>query len=131
MSDAAPTLVWFRRDLRLADHPALTAAVAAGGPVIPVFVLDPEIEALGAAAKWRLGLSIADLGARLRAMGSDLVLRRGAVPEVMRDLAAATGARTVRWSRLYAPAWVARDKAVKASLADAGVAGECDPGLVF
>lgn len=128
MRDGGPTLVWFRRDLRLADHPALTAAAAAGGPVIPVFVLDPETEALGAAAKWRLGLSVADLGARLRAMSSRLVLRRGPAPEALRDLAAATGARQVRWSRLYAPDWVARDRAVKAALSDAGVAGESHPG---
>ncbi|MEL6424959.1 MAG: deoxyribodipyrimidine photo-lyase, partial [Pseudomonadota bacterium] len=37
-----PTLLWLRRDLRLADHPALQAACADGGPVIPVFILDPE-----------------------------------------------------------------------------------------
>jgi deoxyribodipyrimidine photo-lyase len=55
---AAPVLVWFRRDLRLSDNPALRAATEAG-PVIPVFVLDPETEAIGAAARWRLGLSIA------------------------------------------------------------------------
>ncbi len=35
-----PVILWFRRDLRLADHPALTAAIARGGPVIPVFILD-------------------------------------------------------------------------------------------
>lgn len=65
MTDRRPVLFWFRRDLRLSDHPGLTAACAAGGPVIPVFVLDPETAAIGAAPRWRLGLSVADLGARL------------------------------------------------------------------
>jgi hypothetical protein len=73
----APVLLWLRRDLRLADHPALRAAMA-DGPVIPVFVLDPETEALGAASRWRLGLGLAELAARLEAKGSRLVLRRGA-----------------------------------------------------
>ena len=52
----SPLIYWVRRDLRLSDHPALTAAVATGRPVVPLFILDAETEALGAAAKWRLGL---------------------------------------------------------------------------
>ncbi len=40
MTDVRPILVWFRRDFRLADHAALTAAVSLGVPVIPVFVHD-------------------------------------------------------------------------------------------
>jgi deoxyribodipyrimidine photo-lyase len=37
-----PTIVWLRRDLRLADQAAFVAALAQGGPVIPVYVLDDE-----------------------------------------------------------------------------------------
>ena len=77
MSDATPVLYWLRRDLRLSDHPGLAQVAASGRPVIPVFVLDPETEALGAAAKWRLGLGIAAFRAALREIGSDLILRRG------------------------------------------------------
>ncbi len=124
---AAPTLLWVRRDLRLADNAALTAAATAG-PVIPVFVLDPETEALGAAAKWRLGLGVAAFGNSLRAAGSDLVLRRGPAAEVLVALARETGAAAVRWSRLYAPETVARDKAVKVALEAAGVGAESHPG---
>ena len=51
----APTLLWLRRDLRLGDHPALTAAVERGGPVIPVFIHDDSVAGLGAAPKWRMG----------------------------------------------------------------------------
>ena len=119
-----PVLVWFRRDLRLADHPALTAALATGAPVIPVFVLDPETEALGAAAKWRLGRSLADLAARLQGRGSALTLRRGPALETLRALVAETGAAAVHWSRLYASDWVARDKAVKEGLRADGLAVE-------
>ncbi len=128
MTDRRAALIWFRRDLRLADHPALQAAIASDGPVIPVFVLDPETEALGAAVRWRLGLSIADLRARLRAMGSDLILRRGPAEAVLRGLAAEVGAASAHWSRLYAPRFVERDKAVKAGLKADGVAAESHPG---
>ncbi|HAR51185.1 MAG TPA: deoxyribodipyrimidine photolyase, partial [Roseovarius nubinhibens] len=48
-----PTLLWLRRDLRQSDHPALRAAVARGGPVIPVMIRDDQMAQLGAAPKWR------------------------------------------------------------------------------
>lgn len=117
----APVLLWLRRDLRLADHPALVAA-REKGPVIPVFVLDPETEALGAAAKWRLGLSLADLASRLEEKGSRLILRRGVADQVIPELARAAGAQAVHWSRLYAPQWVRRDQGVERALDKAGVA---------
>ena len=43
--DVAPSLLWFRLDLRLADNPALHAAIQRGGAVIPVFIYAPEEEA--------------------------------------------------------------------------------------
>ena len=120
MPNAAPVLVWFRRDLRLSDHQALTAACAGGGPVIPVFVLDKETETLGAAPKWRLGLSIADLAQRLESLGSRLILRRGNALTVLRDLLHETGGRAVHWTRLYSPEAIARDKGVKSHLRSEG-----------
>jgi len=50
-----PAIVWFRLDLRLADNPALQAAVKHGGAVIPVFIHDPEAEALGNPVALRIG----------------------------------------------------------------------------
>ena len=57
-----PILLWIRRDLRLSDHPALSAAVVSGRPIIPVFIRDSGVVALGAAPKWRLGLGLEDRG---------------------------------------------------------------------
>ena len=128
MSDAKPVLFWFRRDLRLSDNPGLAAACRDGGPVVPVFLLDPETEALGAAARWRLGRSVADLGRRLEAIGSRLILRRGPAAGTLLALAEETGARGVRWTRLYAPETVARDRQVKARLAAAGIGATSHPG---
>ena len=125
------TLLWLRRDLRLSDHPALAAALADGGPVIPVFVLDPETEAMGAASQWRLARALEVFGETLDALGSRLVLRRGPARETLLALAEETGAGTLRWTRLYAPAWVARDKAVEAALTDAGLTAESHPGFLL
>ena len=67
-----PILVWFRRDLRLADQMALAAA-ARSGPVIPVYILDdetPKHRIMGGASRWWLNHSLASLDANLRAAGS-------------------------------------------------------------
>jgi deoxyribodipyrimidine photo-lyase len=120
MSDR-PLILWFRRDLRLGDQPMLAEAVASGRPVLPVFILDPETEALGAAPKWRLGLSVAAFAQRLERLGLRLVLRRGPALDVLTQLSAETGAGGVWWSRLYDPGSVARDTAVKAALKAMGL----------
>lgn len=128
----APTLVWLRRDLRLDDHPALLAAAATGGAVIPVFILDPETEALGAAHRWRLGRAIEALSASLAARGSRLILRRGPALACLRALAAETDARAVHWSRLYDGAARTRDEAVKMALkADGLDARSFNGALIF
>jgi deoxyribodipyrimidine photo-lyase len=129
-SQTSPTILWLRRDLRLSDHEALTDA-AARGPVVPVFILDPETEALGAAPKWRLGLSLAALARDLARAGSRLILRRGPALPVLTALAAETGAAAVHWTRLYDPAAVARDREAKAGLRAAGRAARSFPGHVL
>ena len=117
----SPILLWFRRDLRLGDHEALTAAVATGRPVIPVFIHDDQVASLGAAPKMRLGLGIAKFAETLEGMGSRLIRRKGPALAVLRDLIAETGAGAVYWSRLYDPASKARDTNVKAALKDDGI----------
>ncbi|KUF09060.1 cryptochrome/photolyase family protein [Pseudoponticoccus marisrubri] len=116
MSDTAPVLLWFRRDLRLSDHAALRAAVAAGGPVIPVVLRDALVEGLGTAPQWRLGLGLEALDAALEEKGSRLILRSGRAVEMLPALVEETGARAVYWSRAYDPESVARDTEVKAAL---------------
>ena len=131
MTEKTPILVWFRRDLRLADHPALDAAARSGRAVIPLFIRDESVDALGAAAKFRLGLSIAALGKSLADHGSRLVLRSGPVQAVLEALIAETGAGAVLWSRLYDPDAIARDSAVKVALTARGVQAESFPGHVL
>ena len=127
MSDA-PLLLWFRRDLRLSDHPMLTAAVETGRPLIPLFILDPETEGLGAAAKWRLGQGLATFGAALAVLGSRLILRRGPALPVLQGLMSETGAAGVHWSRLYDQGSRARDEGVKSALRAEGRVAVSHPG---
>lgn len=129
---AAPVLVWFRRDLRLADQPALRAAAETGRPVIPVFILDEIAEGYGAAFKWRHGLGVARLARELAARGSRLILRRGPAAGALLALARQSGAGTVLWSRAYDPDAVARDRTVKSALTEAGLEALSLPGhLLF
>jgi deoxyribodipyrimidine photo-lyase len=100
-------LVWLRRDLRLADNPALYHAAKAG-PVVCVYVFDndsPKHHAYGGASRWWLHHSLESLGKSLKAKGSKLILRRGDAVDVLTKLAAETGAAAVQANRHYEPWW--------------------------
>ena len=116
-------LVWFRRDLRLSDNPALRRAVDEADTVIPVFVHDDtEGEwAHGAASRWWLHHSLAALDEALREKGSRLVIRRGEPLEELRRVAQDTGAGSVHWNRLYDPHLVTRDTRIKEGLGESGI----------
>ncbi len=121
---AAPIIVWFRQDLRLHDHAALAAAVAAGAPVVPVYVFDEESPGKwmpGAASRWWLHESLKSLDTSLRKRGSHLVLARGPAPAVLADLARETGARAIYWSRGYEPWAVRLERALYRTLEGVGV----------
>ncbi len=109
-----PTLLWFRRDLRLSDQAALVAA-AGQGPVIPVYILDdetPKHRRIGGASRWWLHHSLASLDAGLRGKGSRLILRHGKSDEMLGALAKETGATRVHAIRHYEPWWRNAEHAV-------------------
>src|SRR5512134_2071250 len=100
-------IVWLRRDLRLADTPALAAATRACKRVIPVYIHAPDEEAPwepGAASHWWLHQSLRALQDSLRQRGARLLLRTGASLATLQELVAETGARAVYWNRRYEPA---------------------------
>ena len=131
MSDKSPILLWYRRDLRLSDHPALSAAANAGRPVIPVFIKDKSVNALGAAPKWRLGLGVGALADSLEGVSSRLLLREGDALEVLQALIKETGAGAVYWSRLYDPDSVQRDSKIKETLCNDGIEAKSFGGHVM
>lgn len=123
----APSIHWFRLDLRLADNPALRAAIERGGAVVPVFIWSPEEEAPwqpGGASRWWLHQSLAALDGQLRILGSRLVIQRGPTLGTLRALVKETGASAVFWNRRYEPAVIARDAIVKEALDQDGLAVE-------
>jgi deoxyribodipyrimidine photo-lyase len=131
---SGPALVWFRRDLRLADNPALAAALAVCRTVIPVFVHAPDEEAPwqpGAASDAWVHRSLSALDESLRQIGARLVVRRGPTLQTLRALAAETGATHVYWNRLYEPAVVARDGIVQAALRADGLGIETFNGTLL
>ncbi len=117
--DSAPSILWFRQDLRLADNPALDAALARNAPILPVYVLDDETPgrwAAGGAGRWWLHCSLKSLAADLENLGRPLVLRRGPAERVVLELAAEVGAGAVYWNRCYEPFAIARDTRIKTAL---------------
>jgi deoxyribodipyrimidine photo-lyase len=124
----AVALVWFRRDLRLDDNPALQAALDAGHVPVPVYLHAPAEEAPwapGAASEAWLRRSLAALDASLRLRGSRLIVRSGwSSAALLQALIGETGACAVHWNRLYEPACVARDTAIEHDLVASGIEAE-------
>ena len=82
-------IVWFKRDLRTVDHAALVAA-SAGGTVIPLYVVEPPYWQLPdtSARQWAfIRESLLELNFRLTALGAPLIVRTGAVVDVLAELA--------------------------------------------
>lgn len=120
---SAPILLWFRQDLRLADHRALTAALALGRPIIPVYILDdatPGAWRMGGASRWWLHESLTVLSRNLEGLGSRLVLKRGSSPDCLDELMEATGADAIYATRCYEPWARALEEDVAARLETAG-----------
>ncbi len=128
------TIVWFRRDLRLDDNPALAAA-AARGHVVPVYIHAPEEEAPwepGAASRWWLHWSLEKLAASLAKAGAPLVVRPGPSLGALRAVAAEFAATHVVWNRRYEPALVKRDTVIKKALTTGGLVIESfNGGLLY
>jgi deoxyribodipyrimidine photo-lyase len=113
----APSLLWFRRDLRLADNPALLAA-AGDGPVLPLFVLDPVL--WGPAGPARRAYLTGSLRALSAATGGLAVVDGDPVRRVV-EAARAVGARQVHAAADFGPYGARRDAAVAQALADSGI----------
>ncbi|GIL75052.1 hypothetical protein Vretifemale_4894, partial [Volvox reticuliferus] len=119
-------IMWFRRDLRVDDNPALVAALNASASVIPVFVWAPEEEGQfqpGRCSRWWTKHSLVDLQQALAALGSRLIIRRSTdSTAALLKVVAEVGAEAVFFNHLYDPISLMRDHDCKRGLAAAGVA---------
>ena len=117
-------LLWFRRDLRLSDHPALTRAVLDFDRVVAVFVLDDALRhgrfASAPREAFMLGCLRA-LDADLRERGSGLVVREGRPEQALAELAGAVDADAVLWTSDVSPYARSRDRRVSEALCARGV----------
>jgi len=125
------SVVWFRRDLRVYDLPALAAAVEAG-PVVPCFIFDDRLLTRGrfvspTRVRFMLGC-LEDLRGSLRERGSDLILRRGSPESVLLELAEEVGANHVHWTADISPWAVWRDGRVGDALDRTGIGHTAHPG---
>ena len=123
MKTESPIILWFRKDLRLMDNPALRSALERGA-IVPVFVWSPDEEGdwpPGGASRFWLHQSLQALDGKLRELGSRLIIRHGNSQEVLESLVKETGANAIFWNRRYEPAIIERDKSIKEHFRKSGI----------
>jgi deoxyribodipyrimidine photo-lyase len=123
-----PTLLWFRRDLRLRDHPALAAAADDDAEVLACFVLDPQLEASSGERRLQF---LSDSLARLRdGLDGRLLVTRGRPEQQIPRIAKEIGASSVHISEDFTPFGKRRDERVRAALDSVPLVATGSPYLV-
>ncbi|KAF7837472.1 cryptochrome-1-like isoform X1 [Senna tora] len=118
------TIVWFRRDLRIEDNPALAAA-AKEGSIFPVYIWCPTEEGQfypGRVSRWWLKHSLAHLNQSLKSLGAELVLiKTHSTLEALLECINAVQATKVVFNHLYDPVSLVRDHNIKEKLVELGI----------
>lgn len=109
-------IVWFRNDLRVHDHPALSAACQDADHVIPLFIFDAKLANKSANRTRFLLESLQDLRQSLNSRGADLVIREGDALKQLAALCKEQNVTAIYYSADFTPYALKRDKAIKASL---------------
>jgi deoxyribodipyrimidine photo-lyase len=105
-------IVWFRRDLRVHDHPPLHEALAAHDRIVPVFVLDERLTRVSPSRTSFMLDCLRELRCALRDRGGELFVREGRPETVLLELARETDATAVYWAPDVSPYSRARDERV-------------------
>ena len=106
-------IIWFRRDLRLSDNPALLAAIAASDEIVPVFILDQKL--ISATGTKRLAYLAESLHALDASLNNNLHVMVGDQVEVLNELLTRYQAEEVHISEEFEPYGAKRDARVEAS----------------
>ncbi|MDJ0922306.1 MAG: deoxyribodipyrimidine photo-lyase [Henriciella sp.] len=133
-ADSNPAIVWFRRNLRLSDNPALGAAIEHAGEnliCLYIFETDDTLRPLGGASKWWLDKSLRTLKTDIEALGGRLILRKGKANETLAKVVQESGANAIFWNRRYDEAGRTIDAAVKSELKAQGLTCESFNGSVL
>ena len=128
------SLVWFRKDLRLSDNPALHSVAAKDDPTLLLFILDTQTEGalpVGGAAAWWLHHSLTALAKDIAEKGGRLILRRGDPQAILSEITETVPLSGVAWNRCYEPDAIARDTALKTRLKDKSIPVESFNGSLL
>ena len=120
-------LVWFRKDLRLNDNPALARALTSGKKIIPIFVWDKEEGGdwkAGSASRLWLHHALNSLSESIGKLGGRLILAKGKPAQILPSIARETQAKEVLYGRVYDPGGLATQQAVEEALDRAGLRSE-------
>lgn len=115
------TIVWFRNDLRVHDHPALAKAISESDAVIPLFIIDDALmnkEAKGSNRNRFLVESLVDLLQSLQDIGGDLVIRHGNALEALQTLVNEQHVDAIYYSADYTPYSIKRDRTIESAFKD-------------
>lgn len=125
MTAQPTTIIWFRKDLRITDNPALNAAIDSGNQILPLFILEDSTtleRSIGSASKWWLHHALIDLKTSLQQkFGYQLIIRKGDSGNVLRQLISESSANTVFWNRRYEVDAMQRDSEIQNSLKSIGL----------
>jgi deoxyribodipyrimidine photo-lyase len=127
-------IVWFRNDLRIHDHPALSAAVEKFDRVVPVFIFDDKLLGGRHASANRhqfLLEATEDLKNSLKSKGGDLVIRRGEAPSELKKIVRETNAEAVFYTSDFSPYALRRDKRVEDILSKQNIEVKNFPGRMI
>jgi deoxyribodipyrimidine photo-lyase len=117
------TLLWFRNDLRVADNPALVAALALGKPIVGLYIHETggQLRSIGSASRWWLHQSLNAHGRTLASYGIPLEVVAGETDQLLAAAVQKHRAAAVFWNRRYEPTERALDAAIKQRLTATGI----------
>lgn len=107
------TIIWFQRDLRIQDNPALKYASKIQLPILPIYIFDPEEDKnwlTGSSSRWWLHYSLQSLQKKLRELSLDLFFFQGATLHVLQEIIDKTDAKHMTWNYCYEPRSLIREK---------------------
>ncbi|MEM9590768.1 MAG: deoxyribodipyrimidine photo-lyase [Pseudomonadota bacterium] len=123
-SNNGPAIVWFRKELRLADNEALTAAAQSGAPLLPLYIYDCETDGAncpGGASRWWLHESLRALNTSLAKRSGALVLREGRTHDVLSEILENTGATALHATQSFEPFGTQCERDIAALCGERGV----------
>lgn len=126
-SSETAALVWFRDDLRVADNPALDAAITTGKPILAVYILDETTEGLrafGGAQKWFLHYALQSLETKLDQLSINLIYLTGSSKDLVQKVVKENNVSEVFWNRRYGKPEIDIDGDIKESLKAQGVSAK-------